>query len=108
MGYVYLLLEVDKHGDETFKIGITKNDPTDRNSDLQTGNPDKIRVLNKYESVNYVKIEKWLHRKYASKKTLAENEWFSLNNDDVMSFIGECERADEMVNFMKTNNPFYK
>ena len=27
MGYVYLFLEVDSAGQETYKIGITKNDP---------------------------------------------------------------------------------
>lgn len=108
MGYVYLLLEVDKHGDETFKIGVTKNDPSDRNSGLQTGNPDKIRVLNQYESVNYLKVEKWLHRKFVSKQTLAGNEWFNLTNEDVMSFLTECKKADETISFLKNNNHFCK
>lgn len=36
MGYVYLILEVDKNGDERHKIGISKNDPNKRNKQLQT------------------------------------------------------------------------
>ena len=49
MGYVYLILEIDKNGEETYKIGITKNDPIKRQKNLQTGNPNKIQVLNFYD-----------------------------------------------------------
>ena len=30
MGYVYLFLETDSAGQETYKIGVTKNDPKKR------------------------------------------------------------------------------
>jgi hypothetical protein len=36
MGYVYLFLEVDKEGNEAYKIGITKNEPIKRVKQLQT------------------------------------------------------------------------
>lgn len=36
MGYVYLLLETDKDGNERHKIGITKNWPEKRVKQLQT------------------------------------------------------------------------
>lgn len=36
MGYVYLLLETDKNGDERYKIGITKNPVEKRIKQLQT------------------------------------------------------------------------
>jgi len=80
MGYVYLFLEIDSAGQETYKIGITKNDPNKRIKQLQTGNPRKIELLKTYSSENYLKVEKWLHRKY-SMKTEAENEWRSLTNE---------------------------
>ena len=35
MGYVYLFLEIDSAGQETYKIGITKNDPNKRIKQLQ-------------------------------------------------------------------------
>lgn len=107
MGYVYLFLEVDKDGSETFKIGITKNDPNIRIKQLQTGNPRTISLLNHYKSDNYLKVERWLHRKYTT-KTEAKNEWRTLTNEEVMSFLDDCKNADEVIKFMKENNPFYK
>ena len=59
MGYVYLFLEIDSAGQETYKIGITKNDPNKRIKQLQTGNPRKIELLKTYSSENYLKVEKW-------------------------------------------------
>ena len=64
MGYVYLLLQIDFDGNESYKIGITKNDPKKRVKQLQTGNPNKISLHRKYDSKNYLKVERWLHRKY--------------------------------------------
>lgn len=108
MGYVYLLMQVDAIGEETFKIGISKNDPAIRLKNLQTGNPNNISVLKQYESENYKNVEKVLHRKYYANKTLADNEWFSLSNEDVSYFIFECEKANGMINFLKENNHFCK
>ena len=108
MGYVYLLCQVDAWGHETFKIGISKNDPTIRLKNLQTGNPNKISVINQYESINYKKVEKWLHRKFNSNQTLAENEWFALSNEDVIGFLSECKKADNTISFLKDENYFCK
>ena len=82
MGYVYLILQVNIEGDETYKIGITKNDPNKRVKQLSTGNSDKIQLLNHYESENYLKVEKWMHRKYGSNKTESKNEWLQSKNID--------------------------
>lgn len=107
MGYVYLFLEVDIQGNEAFKIGITKNDPEKRIKQLQTGNSNKLSVLKSYQSPNYLKVEQWLHRKY-NIKTEAGNEFRHLTNEEVMSFLDDCKKADETITFMKANNPFYK
>jgi len=107
MGYVYLLLEVDKDGNERHKIGITKNDPELRVKQLQTGNPAKISLLKFYESENHLKVERWLHKQYQS-KTEADNEWRSLSNEEVITFEATCKKADETIKFMLANNPFYK
>jgi len=108
MGYVYLLLEIDKDGNERHKIGITKNHPTKRKSQLQTGNSNKISVLNFYESINYLKVEKWLHNKYSTQRTESKNEWFNLTNEQVMNFHSICADADKTITFLKENNPFFK
>lgn len=107
MGYIYLFIEVDNNGDETYKIGITKNDPIKRTKQLQTGNPRLISVLKSYESDNYLKIERLLHRKYFN-KTEARNEWRNLTNEEVISFQDDCKKAEETIKFMLANNPFYK
>ena len=108
MGYTYLLLSVDNDGNEVHKIGISKNHPNLRVKTLQTGNPNLISLINFYESENYKKIEKILHLKYFSCKTLAENEWRNLSNENVFSFIEECKKADETISFLKENNHFFK
>jgi hypothetical protein len=108
MGYVYLILEVNQHGEEYHKIGISKNSPDKRLKQLATGNPNEIRVLNIYESINYKRIEKWLHSRYNTKKTLANNEWFNLTNEDVLGFMDICKKADETISLLLKENPFFK
>lgn len=106
MGYVYLFLEVDKEGNEAFKIGVTKNDPNKRIKQLQTGNSRKITLVKIYESENYLKVEGWLHRKY-HQRTEASNEWRSLTDAEMISFTNDCIKADATISFLKTNNYFY-
>jgi hypothetical protein len=108
MGYLYLLLEVDKNGNERHKIGITKRNVDIRCKELQTGNSNVISLLKTYETNNYIKLEKWLHGNFHPQKTEADNEWFTLTDDQVTNFIAECKKADEIITFMKENNPFYK
>jgi hypothetical protein len=107
IGYVYLLLEVDKYGYERHKIGFSKNDPNKRLKSLSTGNSNQISLLKFYQSPNYKKIEKWLHKKFNHKRTEANNEWFQLDNDDVINFTDYCKEIDNIVSFMLKNNPFY-
>ena len=107
MGYLYLILEGNSHGEELHKIGITKNDPNIRVKQLQTGNPNEVSLLYTYESENYKKVEKWMHRKYTNNKTLANNEWFNLEDEQVMSFISDCKEADKTISFLMENNPFF-
>jgi hypothetical protein len=107
MGYVYLLLQVDFEGNESYKIGITKNEPNLRVKQLQTGNPNKISLHRKYESKNYLKVERWLHRKYQT-KTEAKNEWRTLTDEQVFSFLNDCQVADNNIQFLLENNSLYE
>ena len=107
-GFVYLIVEVNEKGQEKFKIGITKNNPKERLKKLKTGNSNELEVLKFYESENYKRIEKWFHMKYASRKTIAKNEFFSLTDDQVINFIKDCKEIDSIINLMKEQNPFYK
>lgn len=108
IGNVYLLVQIDENGLEVHKIGITKNEVETRICQLQTGNSNQIRLLDYYSSENYRKIEHMLHRRFFSNKTLAKNEWFNLPDDFILRFKEECKKTDELITFMKANNPFYK
>lgn len=108
MGKVYLLMSVDDLGNEKYKIGITKRKVITRLKELQTGNSNVISVLNQFQTSNYKHVEKWLHRKYSQQKTEAENEWFTLTNEQVGNFIETCKEVDKTVTFMRDNNPFFK
>lgn len=108
MGYVYLILEVDKNGDEFYKIGISKNEPQKRLKQLQTGNPNKIDILKHYKSKNYKKVEQWLHSKYSLNKTESNNEWFKLDDQEVLKFIDTCKNIDSTINLLLKENHFFK
>jgi hypothetical protein len=77
LGYVYLIMECNDQGNET------------------------------YSSHNYRRIETWLHKKYETQKTLAQNEFFTLSNEQVISFIDDCKYIDQVINYMLQNNHFY-
>ena len=107
MGFVYLILEVNEGGDECYKVGISSKDPLKRKNNLKTGNPNQLSVLKQYQSENYKKIERFLHTKYSNKKTISNNEWFNLSDEDVINFYKSCKEIDDVISFMKSNNSYY-
>jgi hypothetical protein len=104
MGTVYLLAEFTDSGG--FKIGVTKGSVESRIKTLQTGNSNEIILINKYESVNYRKIEGWLHQKFHM--TRGSGEWFDLTHEQVISFTESAKEADEIITLLLRENPFYK
>jgi hypothetical protein len=108
MGYVYIILEVDKNGDEAHKIGVSKNPPERRVKHLQTGNSNKLTLLKTYETKNYIKVENMLHGRYSSKQTLSKNEFFKLDDNEVNGFIDLCKKLDETIQLLLNENPFFK
>jgi hypothetical protein len=72
------------------KIGFTARDPSIRLSSLQTGSPDRLKIIHTIQgSVNG---ERELHRKFAKNRT--SGEWFSWS-DEIACFIDSGEPADE-------------
>jgi hypothetical protein len=108
MGFVYLLLETDKNGDERHKIGITKNPVEKRIKQLQTGNSNIITLLHSYQTEHYRNVEHMLHKKFINQKTETKNEWFYLEDEQVLGFLKTCAELNERVILLKENNPFYK
>jgi hypothetical protein len=48
-----------------------------------------------------------IHRKYSNKRTLSQNEFFHLEDEDVLNFIEDCKTMESIIDALK-ENPFYK
>lgn len=68
----------------TYKIGIAK-DVEKRLKGLQTSNPNKLQVVNKFYFDNASKIESDLHEKFKDKRL--NGEWFNLNVCDLYNVV---------------------
>jgi hypothetical protein len=107
IGTVYLLLSISPDNIESHKIGITTKIVERRVKALQTGNPNIITVLKQYKTSNYRKVESTLHRVFNC-RTEARNEWRTLTDEQVDSFLDECKRIDNIIEFLYVHNHFYK
>ena len=107
-GTVYLLTEWGSTP-ERFKIGITRHNINNRIKSLQTGSSNEIVMISSYQSINYQKIERFLHKKYLEYSTDGGTEWFQLPSELAVNFIKECEKIDQTFQYMKEfNNPFIR
>ncbi len=104
-GYVYLL-EDWRNDERAFKIGFTTKSVDNRVKQLQTGNSATIIIVSKYETNNYLKVEKKLHQLFASEHK--RGEWFSLTDEKALTFLYECVKADNLINYLLKHNHFYK
>lgn len=104
-GFVYLLEEF-RNEERAFKIGFTTSTVEKRAKSMQTGNSDEIIICAKYFTPNYLKLEKMLHGHFAS--THKRGEWFSMSDEQALTFEKQCIEKDDIINFMiSSENPFY-
>jgi len=106
-GYIYLFESTSEH-ETLYKIGFTKNRNTlkKRVKQLQTGNPNKIKMVDFFESNHGRKVETTLHQIHSTKRL--EGEWFDLDKYDVDNFTSSCEKLETNFNILqKSQNPFY-
>ena len=103
MAYVYLL--GDSGQENTFKIGMTRGPIEKRIRQLQTGNGEEIYLVNYYETAYPFFVERQLHQKMFPKQK--RNEWFNLDNEDVVNFKRYCSDIEKEAEALKTN-PFAK
>ena len=100
MKSVYLI----RGNDGKYKIGIGKN-PRKRICQLQTGNSDRLKIIETYESENASRIESTLHNQYAHNRNIGE--WFDLSVSDEANFIKNCKRIDESITYLKKNGNIF-
>lgn len=101
-GYVYLLGDWERPG--VFKIGVTRGSIRRRIKKLQTGNSGEIYIVRYFHTPRPFFVETCLHRHYFGKRV--RDEWFELSEDEVLSFVAECERIEDMAEALK-ENPFF-
>ena len=75
-GFVYFIYE-ESIDPTKFKIGITKNNPSKRVIQLNTGNHRQLHIYKTILSENYEQIEKDLH--YQLKNSKIRGEWFNIS-----------------------------
>ena len=103
MGYVYLIYDEEK---DVYKIGVTRSKDSKRLNALQTGNAGGLRVIHIYECEYPFRLETMLHKHYINNRI--KNEWFSLNNLEVINFKNTCDRLNQTILIMKDNPYFAK
>lgn len=107
MKYVYLVNIEDTN---IYKIGFTKQTPEKRVKNLQTGNPNKIVLVNSYKSEIAPSIESVIHNYFKHKKNNPEDglkllgEWFLLEKLDVERFQETCKTIEN--NLKSINQTF--
>lgn len=83
-----------------YKIGITK-DIEKRINTLQTGNPEKIKIISTYDSPLANKIEKTLHNIYSHLKM--NGEWFNFSIKEELEFQEICKTIEKNLIYIEQN-----
>ena len=100
-GYVYLICDP---GQDTYKIGVTRDLTQKRLKYLQTGNSSQLHIIHSVYVEFPFRVETMLHNKFKNKK--AYGEWFYLDQDDIKNFKKSCDEAINIIEALK-DNPFF-
>jgi len=104
MGYIYLI-ENTIDNSTKYKIGYTNN-ISRRLKELSTGNPGELNIIKQFETKWDRKVETIMHKKY--KYLNIKNEWFTLTEKNVNSFLYDCGKIEKNFDFLyKYNNTFF-
>lgn len=101
MKYIYLF---NIENTDVYKIGFTKQHPSKRLKDLQTGNPYKMVLVDSYQSPIAPKIESVMHSYFKHQKVHEEygikliGEWFGLSKETVKDFQKSCKKIEDNLN----------
>ena len=91
---------------QNYKIGIFTEDPKTRLSQLQTGNPERLKIIRYWmieEDHEITNVESLLHKQFRKKKI--RGEWFTLEVKDMFE-IEDCiaEFVDPATKIQKRSN----
>jgi len=104
-GYIYLFECASDF--VKYKIGYTRNKATlkKRVKALQTGNPEKIQIINYHETKHGRKVETTLHNIYSTKRL--EGEWFELEVYDADNFLDTCNKIENNFDFIISSQNYF-
>ena len=88
------LLKIVNEDKSLYKIGFTRGSIYKRISELQTGCPYEIHVVDTYSSEYGTIIESTLHNVYSYKRTFGE--WFELGLEEEVKFKEMCEKYENI------------
>ena len=100
---VYL---IEDNCNEVYKIGVTRRNVYTRLKQLQTGNPNELKLIDFFETDYPFRLESLLHNKY--KLQQAFNEWYYISKEDINNFLEDCKFYNDMIEVMKDNIYFGK
>lgn len=100
MGYVYLIEDQDN---KRYKIGVTRN-LEKRLRNLQTGNSNKIKLIESFLTEYPFRLETMLHNKF--KQFHHYNEWYELDEANINNFLNLCDQCNNIIIALK-DNPFF-
>ncbi len=99
--FVYLLQSSESG---LYKIGVSKN-PVKRIKQLQTGNAEKISMINSYKTDIPFILEKSLKNFYITYHV--KGEWFKLSIEQELEFLVMCEKINKNIKLLKENDIFF-
>lgn len=102
VGFVYL---IENTFDGAYKIGYTKGSVENRLLQLLTGSSQEIKIVHRFQSQHFRKLEKYLHRMFHHRHQ--RGEWFNLTPEEVEKFIPMCERAEENFNVLVEQGNYF-
>tara|TARA_R110002051_G_scaffold134853_4_gene207808 strand:- start:1687 stop:2196 length:510 start_codon:yes stop_codon:yes gene_type:complete len=112
---VYFLF-AESPGEPRIKIGRTKGPIEKRRRALQTGNPDRLKLVGEIRSKNDSKLEAALHREFEAMRVDPKLEWFwlepaavwpVLERHQYIAFVGVQGDAFEIVDHDRDGIPEY-
>lgn len=106
MDLIYLIKSETKLGEVEYKIGFTKRDPMKRIKEFETGNPGVLSLENSFETNHKRLVETALHRLYGTNNT--KGEWFELTQEQVDTFIENCEKQETLYTMLKQENTWWQ
>lgn len=98
------LLKIINDDKSFYKIGFTKGSVHKRITELQTGCPFKIELVDYYDTYYGLSVEKNLHKAYSHLKT--HGEWFELSIEEETKFKIMCEKYENIHTILDKNKEY--